>query len=927
MEKGPEPGSLTQQDGLELISVTKDEYNRSKMFIESPDAIMDDSVFYHIKKVISYLYCQDNIELDSNKNLGNKHVGKTTDEFVKKLNRNVLNTLVDGYVGYSWLCEVCACWIDEFTNFNKGSCNSGLKDEKIFHGGTVNIINEALISYLTTKYDTEKMRVYMEDKGNHGSWNPPELYWNLMKSPMVVSQMLKIYRDKPKDEFLSSWYQDYMNNFNSYIKMEKNGLKNEGLSRITSNFSVFTLRISEEIRKFLLKDELLDSIDFDTFGSISPLFWHAENAYIYSQALLHFIYQWRIDLRGCRRLSQLISKATLHPNNDSLNTTSNNEHLLIDWSVSQIHLLMTNFARFPTLHTSFKRLTSVHQTKNSHLNSQDVCDFSEELTRTLSAFDKYGFLLFERQPSEPKLINLNEDKDSTPDEFFDQSVSQYGDTKKRNEYMRLRNAPEMPPLEAIRESNLLNLLIDDFSSKHIILDSYSVKQYTNLLALLTIISPYEMLYFHYEEKICSVIKRMPQREVWQQFYLPNDEDPLEQMENNRDNGVENNFDYESYDSNSDIFDMEPPSVSDDEINIDDQISDSSLPSDNRNSSKSHRSGIHKAWNSNTNSPVTSSDSILSSKDLSQVTAYRMDHITTEKMDDSCDIGKLDDGKHPDYDIESEYMEIKSTLESAIYNNLNEESRLGPSRNISKKRIDEMRDLYSSFRAKFNKLKVVAMNELYQLYFLIRSQEKNRVESEYEMHNFITTNIAASVVIAYITQEVKIKGSINALCNIKILLLKNIANRHPVKRNVIVLLLRDICKCYVSEDIEDGNKKLERLEAIVDLLVYIARFEKQCIPTIAIFDSIMNLVDRSISRTFISNILKYCGPPYSLEFSLVLAKLIENFINLGKNGIYNLKNEKESILIKKFIKPFVHECLMNHYNNSELIRISKGCNVL
>ncbi|XP_953206.1 uncharacterized protein TA09020 [Theileria annulata] len=115
-----------QRDSFELIDVTEDEYKESKLFIESPDAIMDESVFFHIKKVISYLFCIEKHKPDKESRLNIDPENKAYEsEFAKQLNRDVLNTLVDGYVGYAWLCEVCSRWINFLSNSAKNDDFSG----------------------------------------------------------------------------------------------------------------------------------------------------------------------------------------------------------------------------------------------------------------------------------------------------------------------------------------------------------------------------------------------------------------------------------------------------------------------------------------------------------------------------------------------------------------------------------------------------------------------------------------------------------------------------------------------------------------------------------------------------------------------------------------------------------------------------------
>ncbi|ORM40822.1 uncharacterized protein BXIN_2278 [Babesia sp. Xinjiang] len=838
-------------DRREVIEVSQEEFEDSQRFLQSEDAIMDDSVFLHIRRVISYLYRKATDTAGEGDSSDCISTPELQSEYLAELNTNVLNTLVDSYVGYAWLCEVCARWIEELNVQSDHYLTTSSLGDKIESSnsnsnnnasGTANIVREALMHFLTQKYDSEKMRVYMEDKAGHDKWNPPELYWNLMKSPLVVSNMIKIYRERPKDEFLSSWYQDYINNASTNMKLEQAGLDKEGLSRITSNFSVFTLRMSEEIRKFLLKDDILDSIEVDNTTPLSPLFWHAENAYIYSQALLHFIYQWRIDLRGCRRLSQLVARTTMNPVQGLFPDVGKIDGKLYEWSASQIHLLMTNFARFPNLHTAFKRLCSNQRLSSYKLNDLDVCDFYDELNKTLNAFDSYGVLLFD----ESRECNVRPRSQVTTDsDEIDESVSQYGEVRRNDEYMRLRNAPEMPPLEAIRESDILNQLVEDFANEDLPLrDSNTWIRYANLLVLLSVSSPYEMLYFHYDELVCEHMKRLPQREVWKQFYLPV------------------SFTLES---------VVHPVAKRNFTGVGGKVV---LP------------------------PAKRSRSATGSSPLS-------------------DMG------------DDELLEIKSTLASAIYKNINEDSRLGAPKNISAERLAEMKEVYATFKKQSDKVQAIARKELYHLYKLIRTASMKPRDRDLEMRDVISTVIASSVVLAYIRQCVVKKRLISALCNVKLLLLKEIADKHTVKRTPIALFLRDVCIACAEGKLAASSSavKLDRLECIVELLVYIARFERQCVPIVSIFNSIMHQMDRSISRHFISMLLRYCGAPYGEQFVCHVLKLVENYLNLGTTGESGMLHSKEASVINNYLNPFLHECCQSWSDNSTVMSMTKRCESL
>ncbi|GBE61477.1 hypothetical protein, conserved [Babesia ovata] len=857
-------------DWRDVIEVSQEEFEDSQRFLQSQDAIMDDSVFMHIRKVIAYLYRKEAESVAIQGSGGDDASAREhQSEYLAELNTNVLNTLVEGYVGYAWLCEVCARWIEELNVQNSQYLSMrGLGEKREGNSGvtgTVNIIREALMSFLKQNYDSEKMRIYMEDKADHDKWNPPELYWNLMKSPLVVSHMINIYHERPKDEFLSSWYQDYMNTASAHMKLEQADIDSEGLSRITSNFSVFTLRISEEIRKFLMKDDVLDAIELDGTSPLSPLFWHAENAYIYSQALLHFIYQWRNDLKGCRRLSQLIARTTMRPTEGLFPDEDKVDGNMYEWSASQIHLLMTNFSRFPNLHSSFKRLCANPHLSTFKLNEMDVCDFYDELNKTLNAFDNYGILLFDR--SRDRAINSRSQPSDSPEDVGD-SVSLYGDAQRSDEYMRLRNAPEMPPLEAIRESNILNQLIEDFSNEDIPLpDSNTWIRYANLLVLLSVPSPYELLYFHYDELVCNHLKRLPQREVWKQFYLPvglyfgstdlpqeyDDESSLDEIEQLRDFGTSSpDEDVCSSDLNS--LRLHSPSH--------DVESEFSVPM-GANSASNDMRGYdgckpQKAWN--TQSVVSASStlrdldasSVLSSSAFESELCHNMEvesnpghhggkvNVSTpsSRSDSSTGLGKrgfggvagggwLPDAKRSNVprdksqsaDREDEYLEIKSTLASAIYKNTNEDSKLGAPKNISPERLAEMKDMYAAFKIQSDRVKGIARKELYHLHKIIHNASMDPSERDFEMRDVISTVIASSVVMAYIRHDVMRKRNISAVSDAKLMLLMEIADKHPVKRTPIAVFLRDVCVACAEGKIS-ANSSTVKLEVGFAFLTHV-----------------------------------------------------------------------------------------------------------
>ncbi|SJK86147.1 conserved Plasmodium protein, unknown function [Babesia microti strain RI] len=812
---------------------------------------MDEDVFTHLKRVISYLY--KNTRDDSLYN---------EEDLLKKLNIDVLNTIVDGYVGYSWMCEACATWIADATTYIHESKVDGdtfntkeyFKRRKIISidestresyfyadkpkisnkNKALNVLYDSLASLLAKTYDTDIMRDYMDNQKDLKSWNPPLSYWQLMQSPVSVSHMIKLYRDRPKDAFLSAWYQDYTNNYQQNSIMEK--------SQLTSNFSVYTLRLSEEIRKFLLEDDIAE-VDPTDSGTISDLFLHAENAYIYTQALLHFIYQWRVDLKGCRRLSQLMSMSILNPKGAASNRSN------MEYSASQINLLMTNFTKFQCLYRLFRQISHSLNGTNSTLDIKDVCEFGYELQKTLDKFESYESLLFERDARKPNndtagAANGDDISKYAPDgelEFEDPSVSQcggYGDPA--NDYKRLRDAPEMPPLEAIRESSLLECLINNFADPDLSLsaDQAWIK-YANLIVLLSVPSPYEMLYQAYEEHLSDNIKRSRRGHVWQ--------------------------DYESESQHSDLSPdslVESPSRSTTSaIDRDSDRNDNSLDDSSSPFGSSVLESIITHESSNGINKDCPDDQISSDQLHKQISLADITHCTNETS--SMNTYTTTDCKS------TEGMDVQSMIDSEIYKDVNHNKKLGTLPNLNPMKIQEMKELFKEFKETSTRHKNIARKELFEIYRITHDSLKSKLEIEQQLLHQCHTNIACSTVLSYISHN--LNKNDNGLTPVSVLLLKNIADRQPVKRKPILALIRrfsdKIFQCIKS------RMSLEIIGLVTDLLVYMIRYESLYPAVITTVLDMVQCMDRVYVRKFISGVLLHCAPPYKVEFAMPLLELI------------------------------------------------------
>ncbi|KAF8819413.1 hypothetical protein IE077_001058 [Cardiosporidium cionae] len=384
-----DPAARGLNEHLDLQACTLEEYNASMAFVMEEDAIMNEDVFEHLKKITSFQYnrCLPGVS------------SRSDFAATRALNREALNILVERYEGYAWLCEITveiiALLDEETSTYAESTGTNGLTNQ---------ILYQSLCEQLVANYSTQTMREYMDEKKDHGSWNPPQFYWQLMKAmdtvffskhPIIVSTLLKLYHEKPKDEFLACWYQDYIHNYGSTVESVPAGtLSNEELSKLTSNFSVFTLRMSEEIRKYLLKDERTEFDDLNP-ENICQLFCYAENAYFYSQALLHFIIRWRPDLSGCRRLSQLLCKNIMDPPSYWKDINKREK----EYSAAQLNLLMTNLCKYQKLYKTFRSVSQTQRDGRLILNSQEVCELYEILQGIVDRFESYQALLYERSSS------------------------------------------------------------------------------------------------------------------------------------------------------------------------------------------------------------------------------------------------------------------------------------------------------------------------------------------------------------------------------------------------------------------------------------------------------------------------------------------------------------------------------------------------
>ncbi|CDJ64694.1 hypothetical protein, conserved [Eimeria necatrix] len=176
------------------------------------------------------------------------------DEFaaIRRINNEACTLLASNYEGYAWMAQVAARvtellllpegeqqqggppggtggppggpqgaaaaaaqqrqreLLQEHEQLLLDSSSSSSSSTKNFEQASADsILVAALCELLATKYNSHVSRKLLQDRSQHGSWRPPPFYWHLFNHPCIVRQMLQLYRQRPQDEFLACWFEDF----------------------------------------------------------------------------------------------------------------------------------------------------------------------------------------------------------------------------------------------------------------------------------------------------------------------------------------------------------------------------------------------------------------------------------------------------------------------------------------------------------------------------------------------------------------------------------------------------------------------------------------------------------------------------------------------------------------------------------------------
>ncbi|KAF7458648.1 TH1 protein [Cryptosporidium felis] len=436
--------------------------------------------------------------------------------------------------------------------------------------------------------------------------------------------------------------------------------------------------------------------------------------------------------------------------------------------------------------------------------------------------------------------NPNVEINSYNETIFDMpSVSRMGDIPGTDEIRRLKVGPERPPMDALRESALLDTLIDIIVSQNIWLTPEEQNKTIDLLLLLTVYSPYELLLFLEEQKELNIVSK--------------------------------DFDNKINDSSNDIWSNSDEEIEYDEIikrNVDtlsDFVSSESSGSFNESSSRSNHSINEK-------NPAWLSDNI--------------EHFPTISNRDSSYL-LFEKRKQAD-----SIVGCKSTIDSCIYRNAHTQKILGSIQLLPKNKVKKMREQFQSLRDLCDRFKNRARKELFRIYNIIHdSLIKGELKWAY-LDQLITTPIGASTVLRYIETFLFSKdngyGPLFLLSSSIIVVIKHIAQWHSKKRICIFHLLR-LCLEHDLHDQNSNNLRLggslvstksEKRRWIIDFFVYLIGGGLHGAVLVYMSKVGIRYLDKTLIRDFTIKLSEFCGPPYSVDFSVSYLEFLVNAHTFG-----------------------------------------------
>ncbi|ANQ06254.1 Uncharacterized protein PCOAH_00005730 [Plasmodium coatneyi] len=253
--------------------------------------------------------------------------------------------------------------------------------------GDLQHLYKALCDFLSTKYETSKLLKFMDEYRDMYAWKPPPFYWKILSSKYVVKEILKLYEDRYLDPFLSCLYEDYVNKY--YFDDEESS----NIATYTSNFNVFTLRVSEEIQRFLVLEEPEEE---EAVLRICKNICVSENSYIYAQMILEYMYRNNND-NSMRRLSQFLSLYILYKD-INLHKICNNYFAKVvenEVSITFLTFRVNNLNNYSSLYSTFRNIYMARNKGSMEINHSDIVSLHDAIVNVLKIFNGNKLLLFD----------------------------------------------------------------------------------------------------------------------------------------------------------------------------------------------------------------------------------------------------------------------------------------------------------------------------------------------------------------------------------------------------------------------------------------------------------------------------------------------------------------------------------------------------
>ncbi|OII76540.1 hypothetical protein cand_000610 [Cryptosporidium andersoni] len=585
--------------------------------------------------------------------------------------------------------------------------------------------------------------------------------------------------------------------------------------------------------------------------------------------------------------SEILYDSSSENENSTCSESSTNEWASLgslQFSLKDLEMNVLQDQLSPVAHLRFndQELSSSENSqeiKNENLMDKEVTNNSKDCNFNSK---RYKPVINNVEDTTNKGINESKFHDET---IFDMpSVSRMGDIPGSDNIQRLKIGPERPPMDALRESALLDTLIDILVNTRIWLTPEEQSKTIDLLLILSVYSPYELLLFLEEQKEWDNIKYDNEYNVdYNQDIWSNSEDEMNEALETGQRG-ESLSDFVSSGSSS-ITSSNIIVKSDDKLNNTVEIS---------------------SWVKCKRKRINCISAPSSPKTLSSGSSFLSNNIKISESSVGC----------------------KSTIDSCIYRNAHSQKILGSLKGMSESKVQKMKEQFRRLRELCDRFKNQARKELFRIYMVIHDNLiKENLKWAY-FDQLIKTPIGASVVLRYVEVfllSVESKSSpLVRLSSSIVALLKHITQWHPKKRICVFHLLRlclenDLLETNAGNNRSGGtgpentaSTKSEKRRWIIDFYVYLVGGGLFGAVFAYMGQAGVRYLDKSLIRDFTIKLAEYCGPPYSGEFSIAFMGYLVSAHNIGAldlsafcDGTLSKTNPKVKVALCEIVSVVEH----------------------